>query len=296
MYDVIIIGSGPAGISCALYTVRANLKTIIIGKNSSSLLKTSAIENYYGFEQPISGRELSDRGIKQIKRLGAEVVEEEVVSVTNEGGNEFEVLTSERIYKSRAILIATGQPQKALKITNLEKFEGKGISYCTTCDGFFYKNLKVGVIGNKDFAIHEAAELEAFTGDITIFTNGRDIELTDKFLQFKDRYRVNTNKIQKFEGTEFIEKIYFEDGTSENLDGVFIANETASSADFARKLGVITKGNDIIVDRDQKTNMEGLYAAGDCTGGFKQISVAVGQGAIAGKSIISYIRNKNFNK
>jgi len=289
MYDVIIIGKGPAGISTALYTVRANLKTLIVAKNESNLLKASIIENYFGFEQPISGKELIEQGMKQAERLGTQIIEEEVVSITHE--ENFEVLTSEGIYISKAVLIATGQSQKKLKIINLQKFEGKGLSYCTTCDGFFYKNLKVGVIGNKDFAIHEAAELEAFTTDITIYTNGKPLELTDKFLQFKDRFKVNTNKVIEFNGQDFLEKICFEDGTCEAIDGIFIANETASSIDFARKLGVLIRGNDIIVDENQKTNMGGLFAAGDCTGGFKQISIAVGQGAMAGKNIIGFVRN-----
>lgn len=289
MYDVIIIGSGPAGISAALYTVRSKLKTLIIGKNDSVLRKADTVENYYGFEKPISGMELLDNGIKQARRIGADIIEEEVVAISQEG--EFEVITSTALYKAKAVLIATGQPQKKIKIENLDSFEGRGVSYCTTCDGFFYNNLKVGVVGSKDFALHEAIELETFTRDITIFTNGEELTLSDNYRQGKERYKIDTRKITKLEGQDFLQSICFEDGSCEAIDGLFIANESASSVDFARKLGISVKGNNILVDREQQTNIPGLFAAGDCTGGFKQISTAVGEGALAGKKIIEYVRN-----
>ncbi len=289
MYDVIIIGKGPAGISASLYTLRANLKTLIIAKGDSSLMKAQKIENYYGFEEPISGRELLESGVKQALRLGAEIVEDEVVSIEKE--DLFKVTASNGVYTAKAVLLATGQVQKKLNIVNIDKFEGKGVSYCSTCDGFFYRKLKVGVLGNKDFAAHEALELENFTDKITIYTNGMELDMTPVFSEKISKFTVNKKLIAKVDGEEFLEKIYFSDGTSEAVDGLFIANERATGSDFARKLGVITEDGFIVVDKDQKTNIEGLFAAGDCVGGFKQISVAVGEGAKAGRSIIDYVRN-----
>ncbi len=289
MYDVIIIGKGPAGISAALYTARANLKTLIIGTNQSVLLKTDKIENYYGFENPISGKYLLEQGENQIKRIGAQIIEDEVIGVEKEEC--FTVITTNEKYHAKSVLMATGQPTKQIKIENLNKFEGIGISYCTTCDGFFYNNLKVGVLGYKDFAIHEAKELEAFTKNITIYTNGMEPDLNQKSLVEAVKYGLNTKKVVKVDGSEFLQKIFFEDGTSEDIDGLFVAYESASSIDFARKLGVMTEGNSIVVDQFQQTNVEGLLAAGDCTGGFKQISVAVGHGAMAGRKLIEYVRN-----
>ena len=289
MYDVIIIGKGPAGISASLYTLRANLKTLIIAKGDSSLMKAQKIENYYGFEEPISGRELLESGVKQALRLGAEIVEDEVVSIEKE--DLFKVTASNGVYTAKAVLLATGQVQKKLNIVNIDKFEGKGVSYCSTCDGFFYRKLKVGVLGNKDFAAHEALELENFTDKITIYTNGMELDMTPVFSEKISKFTVNKKLIAKVDGEEFLENIYFSDGTSEAVDGLFIANERATGSDFARKLGVITEDGFIVVDKDQKTNIEGLFAAGDCVGGFKQISVAVGEGAKAGRSIIDYVRN-----
>lgn len=290
VYDVLIIGKGPAGISASLYTARANLKTIIIGKNNSVLKKAGRIENYYGFSEPVSGEFLLSEGEKQAAGLGIEIVEDEVIAI--EKNDFFEVVTPEQVYSAKAVLISTGQPQKKVRIENLERFEGNGVSYCSTCDGYFYKGLKVGVLGFKDYAIHEAIELEAFTKDITIYTNGMEPQLTEKFAEEAYRFKVNTRPVARLEGKDFLQNIYFKDGTMEELDGLFVAYESASSTDFARKLGVLTEGNSILVDMHQQTNIEGLYAAGDCTGGFKQIATAVGQGALAGRGIIEYIRKQ----
>lgn len=289
MYDVIIIGKGPAGISAALYTVRANMKTLIIGKRDSALRKAEKIQNYYGFSEVISGEYLLNEGENQALKLGAEMLEDEVIAI--EKNDFFEVTTSNTKYESKAVLLATGQPQKKVRIQNLESFEGKGVSYCSTCDGFFYNNLKVGVLGFKDYAVHEAIELEAYTKDITIYTNGKELELTEKFIEDAKRFKLNTRPIAKLEGSDFLQRVHFEDGTSEDLEGMFVAFESASSTDFARKMGILTEGSNVIVDKHQQTNLDGLFAAGDCTGGFKQISVAVGQGALAGKQMIEYVRS-----
>ncbi len=289
MYDVIIIGKGPAGISASLYTVRANLSTLLIGTDASSLKKAEKIENYYGFSDVISGQHLLEEGVKQASRLGARIVDDEVVGIQK---NEyFEVTTSGERYEGKSVLLATGQPQKKVKIENLAKFEGNGVSYCSTCDGFFYNNLKVGVLGSKDYAVHEAIELEAYTRDITIYTNGKELEVSEKFAGDAKRFKLNTKPVLKIDGSDFLQRIFFEDSTSEDIEGLFVANETASSVDFSRKLGILIEENAIVVDRFQQTNMEGIFAAGDCTGGFKQISTAVGQGAMAGRKIIEYIRS-----
>lgn len=289
MYDVIIVGKGPAGLSAALYTVRANLKTLIIGQNNSVLANAEKIENYFGFTDVVSGHELLRAGELQVLRLGAEIINEEVVGIQQTEG--FEVTTAGNRYTGRAVLLATGQPQKKLQMEGLKELEGRGVSYCTTCDGFFYRGRKVGVLGSKDFALHEAEELKAFTKDITIYTNGHELEYKGDYNEAIGNYNIVDKTVLRLEGDEFLEYICFSDGTKEPIDGLFIANESASSIDFARKLGVITEGASILVDKDQKTNVEGLYAAGDCTGGFKQIATAVGQGALAARKIIEFVRD-----
>jgi thioredoxin reductase (NADPH) len=289
MYDVIIIGKGPAGMSAALYTVRANLTTLIIGRNDSRLLKADKIDNYFGFAETISGKQLLESGEQQVKRLGAEIIEDEVISVEKE--DYFKVVTASGVFESKALLLATGQASKVIRIENLVKFEGKGVSYCSTCDGFFYNNLKVGVLGNKDYAVHEAVELLTYTRNITLYTNGKELELSSRYEGDAGQFRLETRQISKLDGTDFLQRIHFSDGTSEELDGLFVAYESASSADFARKMGIVTDGNTIMTDGNQRTNLEGLFAAGDCASSFRQISIAVGQGAVAGKAISDYVKS-----
>lgn len=287
-YDVIIIGKGPAGISAALYTVRASLNTLVLGSSLSMLAKTERIENYYGFPDGISGKELLDNGIKQALNIGAELKSEEVTALDFDG--KFTVKTAENSYTSKAVLIAAGQPPRRPKIEGVAEFEGKGISYCTTCDGFFYRGKKVGVLGNGNYAAQEAKELEPFTKDITIFTNGEKAVFSGEYEAAEKKYKIDERKITAAAGKEILGEIVFED-EKEPIDGLFIAAATASSVDFAAKLGVNVKDGAIVTDRDMKTNFQGIFAAGDCTGGFKQVATAVGEGALAAKSIISYLKN-----
>jgi len=292
IHDVTIIGKGPAGISAALYAKRANLDTLIIGKDESALKKAERIENYYGLEEPVSGEELLVTGEKQAIRLCVQILHDEVASLTklyNE--NYFKLSTISEEYYSRAVLIATGQPHKKLDIQGLKEYEGKGVSYCTTCDGFFYKGLSVGVLGFNNYAVHEAIELEAYTQDITIFTNGAELEVSGDIADIAGKFKINTRPVVKLSGEEYLQQIQFSDGYVQKTDGIFVAYGTASSIDFAKKLGIETEGNTVKVDINQSTNIEGVFAAGDCTGGFKQIATAVGQGAVAGRSMIEYVRN-----
>lgn len=288
VYDALIIGRGPAGISCAVYTARANMSTLIIGKFDSMLLKADRIENYYGFEQPIGGRELLTAGEQQVRRLGVEIKDDEVVSLEKE--QNFKIICVNGTYEARTVLLATGAPVIKIPIKNLARFEGSGVSYCTTCDGFFYRDKKVGVLGYNDYAVHEAMELLPFTKDVTLFTNGEPLELTKSNREALSEFKINEKKIKEIYGVQAIEGLKFEDGSTQTLNGLFVAYGSASSTNFALKMGIATNGKPIEVNNKMETNIPGLYAAGDCTGVFKQISVAVGQGAIAARSMIETVR------
>ena len=288
MFDVIIIGKGPAGISASLYTLRSNLKTLIIGKESL-LEKTLNIENYYGIIK-ISGKDLLKTGEEQVKRLGGEILEDEVLDIKLEG-NIKKVITKDKEFETKSILIATGDKKINLKIDNMKRFEGNGISFCTVCDGFFFRGLKVGVLGYNDYAVSEGMELLNFTNNVTIFTNGKELEVTDNYKAKLSNFKINNKVIDKFLGENELDTICFSDGTKENINGIFVAYGSANSNMLAKKIGILEKDNHILVNDFYETNVTGIFAAGDCTGVFKQISVAVGQGAIAGNSIIKYVRN-----
>lgn len=282
-YDVIIIGKGPAGISASLYTARSNLKTLIIGK-TSDLSKSHMIENYYGFKDGIQGSELLKQGEAQAVKFGAHVLEDEVISLVYDFNDTFTVKTKNDTYESKTVLLATGSPKKNIAIKNMDKFIGKGIHFCTTCDGYFYRGKKVGMLGYNEYALNETFEMKNFTSNITLLTNG-NIEIAG----FQP-LTVVRKKIVSLEGEEYLEKVIFDDGTEENFDGIFVVFGTASSADFARKLGIIINNDLIEVVDGQKTNLDGLYAAGDCCSMIKQVAVAVGQGAVAGMKISEFLR------
>ena len=154
MSDVIIIGAGPAGISAALYTIRSGLETTVITAGDSALAKAEKIENYYGFAEPISGKELLTRGIDGAERLGVKFTNKQAVSIEYEDGG-FSVVTSDdKNHRCKAILLATGSRRLAPSIEGLTEFEGKGVSYCAVCDAFFYRNKNVGVLGSGEYALH----------------------------------------------------------------------------------------------------------------------------------------------
>lgn len=286
MYDTIIIGQGPAAISAALYISRANFSTLIIAKGNGSLEKAERIDNYYGLLVSLSGIALLEAGIEQAKKFGVNFIIDEVLSLTY--NDSFTVTTKNGSYSSKTVLLATGSSRKKPPIAGIRDFEGKGVSYCAVCDAFFYKNKSVGVLGNGDFALHEAIELASFTDKITIFTNTQPVIFNED-----KRFNINTKKIIGLSGENKIEQILFDDNSNQPIDGLFIALGTAGAADFAKVLGVEVNGDRIVVDERQKTNLPGLFAAGDCTGGTLQVSVAVGEGAKAGLEIINTLRNIN---
>lgn len=288
MYDVIIIGAGPAGISASLYTRRANIKTLIIYSDDlSALEKTSKIDNYYGFSKGIVGKELYQEGIEQAKNLGVDIKKEEVTKIEMiEKG--FLVVTEQDKYQSKAIILATGNKKNKPKIKGIEKFEGKGISYCAVCDGFFYRNRSIGVIGSGNYAVTETNELINIASNITILTNG------EKAPEFRaDNVTIDTKKIEEIHGNQKVEEIEFSDHSKLKVDGIFVAQGVAGSTEFAKKLGAMTKQDKIVVNENMETNIPGLYACGDCTGGLLQISKAVYEGATAGMQAIQYIRTQN---
>lgn len=286
MSSVIIIGNGPAGISTALYTTRAGLKTMVIGKDYGALDKASEIENYYGFSESISGKDLIINGIEGARRLGTEIISDEVLGISY--NNKFTVITKEREYEADSIVLATGTSRMTPKIEGLKEYEGRGVSYCAVCDAFFYRKKDVAVLGDGEYALHEALELLPTSNSVTLLTNGKQPSAL-----IPDNIKVNTNMIHSFKGNDVIDSVVFQDGSLLAISGLFVAIGSAGSTDLAKKIGAATKNNKILVNENMATNIPGLYAAGDCTGGLLQISKAVYEGAKAGTEVIKYLRNQN---
>ena len=286
MADVIILGCGPAGVSTALYTARAGLDTLILGRADGSLVKTDKIENYYGFPEPVSGRALLENGAAQARRAGAEIVAEEAVGIAYDG--KFSVSTASETYRSPFLVLATGSQRKSPDLPGLADFEGRGVSYCAVCDGFFYRGKNVAVLGAGDYALHEAKELLPLAAKVTVLTDG-----AEPAADFPPELAVETKKVQSLFGDKLLKGVRFADSSGLEAEGLFVALGVAGSVDFARKLGVETNGLAIVVDERRRTNLPGLYAAGDCTGGLLQISKAVCDGALAGTSVVKAFRQRD---
>ena len=285
MYDVIIIGAGPAGITAGLYTKRANLNVLILYKEDSALEKANIIENYYGFENGISGKTLYETGIQQAKNLGIDVKKEEVLNIQIQDNQQFKVITENKVYGTKVVIFATGNKKNTPKIKGIKDFEGKGVSYCAVCDGFFYKNKDIAVLGNGKYAVSEANELINIANHITILTDGNPAPEIRA-----DNVTIDTRKIREVRGDKKVEEIEFEDSDKTKTDGIFVALGVAGSSDFAKKLGIITKQNKIVVNENMETNVSGIYACGDCTGGILQVSKSVYEGTKAGLQAIQYLR------
>ena len=283
MYDVCILGRGPAGLSAGIYAVRAGAKTLALGKADGALTKAKRIDNYFGIST-ISGPALLEQGEKQYTALGGEIADLEVTAAEMSPGG-FALHTPEQTFETKTIILAMGRARKSASIAGENDFLGKGVSHCAICDGFFFKKKKIGVLGSGAYAASEAAQLMAFSPDVTVFTDGVEP-------QAEMPCEVQTAKLSKLVGEQRLSGVVAEDGTEYPLDGFFIAKGTAGTAEFALKLGVRTENGCILVDANGMTALPGVFAAGDCLGGLCQVSTAVGTGALAGQRAAEYVRKQ----
>ncbi len=279
MEHLVIVGSGPAGISASLYTIRAGLSTLVVANGMGGLEKAGKIDNFYSNEEGFNGAELHEKGIRQAKKLGVRFLEAEVLGIREE--ENFILITSKGEIEAETVLLATGSKRITLKVPGRKELEGRGISYCAVCDAFFYRQKKAAVIGSGDFALHEARVLKPLAKEVILFTDGKEQTFSEK-----PEFLVEQRKITAFEGTENLESILLEDGERIKIDGAFLAIGTAGSGEMARQMGAqLTEKGNIKVNEKMETTIRGLYAAGDCTGGILQVAKAVYEGAVAGLSI-----------
>ena len=279
IYDTIIIGNGPAGISCAIYLKRFNRDVLVIGKDLGALEVNSYIDNYYGVSH-IKGQDLIEAGINQAKDLGIMVVKDEVLEI-NLGLN-FKVECKKNIYEAKTVFLATGKTRIKLDVKNLKEFDGKGISYCAICDGFIYRGKRLGIIGSGDYMKKELETLKRFSQDITIFTNGETLSL--------DGFKIVTEPIKEFFGDKKLKGIITNENIYE-LDGVFIAVGSASTISFAKHIGILTDEKGNILVENYKTNIDGIFSGGDAIGGLLQIVKAANDGVQAAFEINKFLKN-----
>ena len=285
MFDAVIIGAGPAGISAGLYLKRANKNVLILYHGESQLEKAHKIDNFYGFPLGITGKDLYINGINQALNLGIVVKDLEVLSIQMNEKMEYTIRTSEEEFNSKVVILATGNKKLRPNIKGVKEFEGSGVSYCAICDGFFYRKKNVVVIGSGTYAISEATELKNVTPNVTILTNGLE-------LNGKADIPIITKEIKEIVGEGRVSGVKFMDDTTLDVNGVFIALGEAGGADFAKKLGIYMEKDNIVVDENMRTNIPGVYACGNVVGGLLQINKAAYEGAKAGLDAVKYINEK----
>ena len=283
MPRIIIIGSGPAGVSAALYAVRAGADTTVLTKGPGALDRAEKIENYYGFAQPVSGAELERRSIENAKRLGAKFVAAEAVGLTYTDQLTVETLGGD--YPADAVILATGASRAAPRIPGLAGLEGHGVSYCAACDAFFYRGKDVAVLGSGEYALHEVQALLPVVKSVALLTNGAPLTA-----QFPPEVRVLPQKAEAVLGEKAVTGVQLSGGETLAVSGVFVALGVAGSTALARKLGAEVDGSRVVVDEKMQTTVPGLYAAGDCTGGLLQVAKAVYEGALAATEAVRALR------
>ncbi|MEC4676971.1 MAG: thioredoxin-disulfide reductase [Nitrospirota bacterium] len=300
--DLLVTGAGPAGLTAAIYAERSGIKCVVLEKAGigGQVSITPVVENYPGFER-IEGGKLMDLMAKQAA-LYADIHENEEVLDINRNSDGFFVVTTDRAeYMVKAVLLATGAVSKKAGIPGEKDFQGRGVSYCAACDGFFFRDSKkVIVVGGGNTAVTDALYLKNIGADVTL-VHRRDKLRAEKFLRqglADNKIRVLLNSmVKEILGDDLVTGVVVEntaDGavTTIPVDGVFIAIGSSPDNALAGKLGVaISDEGYIKVDAGQRTDIPGVYAAGDITGGVKQIVTAVSQGAVAAMSIFEDISN-----
>jgi thioredoxin reductase (NADPH) len=295
-YDLVIVGSGPAGLTAAIYAARYQLKTMVIGKLPGGLTgEASRIDNFPSYES-ITGTELMIKMINQVNSLNVEIKQEEVVDIEKE--KDFKIICSDgQKYTAKKIILAIGSERRRLQLENEKKFIGRGISYCATCDASFYKDKIACVIGGGNAALSATLLLSEVAKKVYI------VYRKGKFLKAEPKLREKINKeniekvlnsnITKLIGEEKLEKIEINNKRIIDIDGLFVEIGSVPNIEIAEKLNLKREEDYIQVDKEQRTNISGIYAAGDITNNpLKQIISACGEGAVAADTAYRELQEK----
>ncbi len=300
IYDVAILGAGPAGMTAAVYTSRANLSTIMIerGVPGGQMVNTNEVENYPGFAS-VLGPDLSNKMFEHAKKFGAEYAFGDVKRL-NDGDEYKTIVTGNKEYKARAVIIATGAEHKKLGIPGEEEYSGRGVSYCAVCDGAFFKDRELVVVGGGDSAVEEGIFLTRFAKKVTI-VHRRDQLRAQKILQ----ERAFANEKIDFIWSHTVKEIHGKDGKVNSVtlvstkdgterefktDGVFIYIGLVPLTKPFEHLGITNEDGWIITDEEMRTKIPGIFAAGDVRAkSLRQIVTATGDGSIAAQSAQEYV-------
>jgi thioredoxin reductase (NADPH) len=294
-YDVIIVGAGPAGLTAGIYVLRRGLKTLVLEGSlpGGRIVEAHMVENYPGFPKGISGHALATKMVSQLKQMGGTITNEEVVSLSLKEKVKT-VSTRRKQYTTKVVILTMGVQRRRLRIPGEKELLGKGISYCATCDGPLFRDRKVVVVGSGDEALEEALFLSNVASKVSIVSNDIKLNASESLVKrFKEKDNtqiLSHHQVEAIEGQQLVESIRVKDLTRTEsakliCTGVFIAVGYVPITEIVANAGVeVDHRGWIRVDREQSTNIDGVFAAGDCTGRGMQVATAVGEGAMAALS------------
>ncbi len=294
--DVVIIGAGPAGIQAAIHAVRKKCDVLLLGRIERSALYTAHVENYACVDGVVTGKELLDAGIAQVKRFGAEVMDDDVLKLHLAENGFLVELESGIQVSTRSIVFANGTSRKKLKVPGEKEFFGRGVSYCVDCDANFFRNATVAVVGNASAAIDGALTLTGYASKVYLVNQELTAsqELQDK-LTSSEVESINGTWVSEIVGEGDVKSLTLENGDTIELDGVFIELGAKGAMELALELGVqldMDTMSHIDTNKKTETNVAGVYAAGDITGHPYQMAKAVGEGCVAGMEAANYAKKQ----
>ncbi|MEF9873175.1 MULTISPECIES: thioredoxin-disulfide reductase [Actinomycetes] len=303
--DVIIVGSGPAGYTAAVYTARANLNPLVIAGSVTAggeLMNTTDVENFPGFPEGIMGPDLMDNMQKQAERFGAEILFDDVTEMNLEGEIKTLSLADGTIYRARAVIVSTGSAYRELGLQDEKRLSGHGVSWCATCDGFFFRDQRIAVIGGGDSAMEEALFLTKFASKVIVVHRRNELRaskiMADRALAHEkiefiwDSEVIGINGADKVEGLVVKNRTSGEESTVD-VTGIFVAIGNDPRVDLVKdQLQLTSEGTIAVEGRTSKTSLPGVFAAGDVIDStYRQAITAAGSGCAAAQDVEHYLAN-----
>ena len=301
LYDVVIVGGGPAGLSAAIYSCRNRAKTLLIEKGlvGGMINETEKLDNYPGFPEGISGMELTSLMYKQAQKYELEDVNDTVSGIKPARSGRFTVATAENKYTTKTIIVCAGSDKQKMDVPGEKEFTGRGVAYCATCDAPFYKDKQVAVVGGGNTALYEAMHLAKFARKVTIIHRRAEFRATpvvqDQVRKAGNIDFLMDSIVETVEGQDFVENLVIKNVSSGKttglaVDGVFVAIGLIPNTAYLAGLVELDKQGMIIVNDHMETSVPGIFAAGDVRHGVvRRVASAVGQGAVAVSLVHKYL-------
>jgi thioredoxin reductase (NADPH) len=294
MYDVAIIGCGPAGLQAAIHAAGKKTRVIVFGKPRKSSLYKAHVANFCCYEKPVKGKQILGVGRLQAEGFGAEFVEEDIVETKIEDQAFSLVSESGKSFTSHALILSMGIARKELRVKGEKRLVGRGVSYCVDCDANFFKGMDVAVVGNESAAVTGALTLLSYAKNVTLIC--RKLVVTDALLdRLKDSQVdvIQDTWVKEVLGENELEGLLLKNEDTLKVDGVFVELGAKGALELAANLGVVFDAETfsyIETNKKQETNLPGIYAAGDITGQPWQIAKAIGEGCVAGMEAAEYVK------